>query len=255
MTGRFGSVITAMVTPFRDDRAVDLDRAQELARWLIANGSDAVVVAGSTGEAPTLSAAEKAELFRAVGEAIRGQGKMLAGVGTYATAETLELAHAAADGGRRRAARRHAVLQQAAAARAHRALHRRRRRHRPAGDALQHPGPHGVADRARHAARARRAPEHRRGEGLDRRLPGGVAADRRGARRVRGLLGRRLGDVRVPVPRGGRGRERREPPGRHADPPDGRPDRDRRHPRRAQDPRTAHAAVQRACSSRRTRSR
>ncbi|MFI5055079.1 MAG: 4-hydroxy-tetrahydrodipicolinate synthase [Actinomycetota bacterium] len=99
MTGRFGSVITAMVTPFRDDRAVDLDRAQELARWLIANGSDAVAVAGSTGEAPTLSAAEKADLFQAVGEAVRGQGKVLAGVGTYATAETLELAHAAADAG------------------------------------------------------------------------------------------------------------------------------------------------------------
>ncbi len=99
MTGRFGSVITAMVTPFRDDRGVDLDRAQELARWLIANGSDAVAVAGSTGEAPTLTAAEKAELFEAVGEAIRGQGKMLAGVGTYATAETLELAHAAATAG------------------------------------------------------------------------------------------------------------------------------------------------------------
>jgi 4-hydroxy-tetrahydrodipicolinate synthase len=88
-----------MVTPFRDDRGVDLDRAQELARWLIANGSDAVVVAGSTGEAPTLTAAEKADLFQAVGEAIRGQGKMLAGVGTYATAETLELTRAAAKAG------------------------------------------------------------------------------------------------------------------------------------------------------------
>jgi 4-hydroxy-tetrahydrodipicolinate synthase len=99
MTGRFGSVITAMVTPFRDDHAVDLDRARELARWLIAHGSDAVVVAGSTGEAPTLTAAEKGELFHAVGDAIRGTGKMLAGVGTYATAETLELTHAAADAG------------------------------------------------------------------------------------------------------------------------------------------------------------
>ena len=99
MTGRFGSVITAMVTPFREDRGVDFDRAQELARWLIANGSDAVVIAGSTGEAPTLTAAEKADLFQAVGEAIRGEGKMLAGVGTYATAETLELTHAAAQAG------------------------------------------------------------------------------------------------------------------------------------------------------------
>jgi 4-hydroxy-tetrahydrodipicolinate synthase len=84
-----------MVTPFRDDRAVDLDRAQELARWLIANGSDAVVVAGSTGESPTLTHPEKVELFRAVAEAVRGHGGMIAGVGTYATAETIELAEAA----------------------------------------------------------------------------------------------------------------------------------------------------------------
>ena len=95
MSGRFGSVITAMVTPFREDHGVDLDKAQELARWLLANGSDAVVVVGSTGESPTLTYAEKTELFRAVGEAVRGQGKMIAGVGTYATAETLELTEAA----------------------------------------------------------------------------------------------------------------------------------------------------------------
>ena len=99
MTGRFGSVVTAMVTPFLDDHAVDFDRARELARWLVANGSDAVVVCGSTGEAPTLTTGEKGELFRVVGEAIRGQGKMIAGVGTYATAETLELTHAAAAAG------------------------------------------------------------------------------------------------------------------------------------------------------------
>ena len=94
MTGRFGSVVTAMVTPLREDHAVDLDRAQELARWLIANGSDAIVVAGSTGESPTLTQREKADLFAAVADAIRGQGAMIAGVGTYATAETLELTHA-----------------------------------------------------------------------------------------------------------------------------------------------------------------
>ena len=45
-SGRFGSVVTAMVTPFRDDHAVDLDGAQELASWLVDNGSDAIVVAG-----------------------------------------------------------------------------------------------------------------------------------------------------------------------------------------------------------------
>ena len=99
MAGRFGSVVTAMVTPFRDDHAVDLDGAQELASWLVDNGSDAVVVAGSTGESPTLTHKEKADLFRAVGEAIRGRGKLICGTGTYSTAETLELTQAAEDAG------------------------------------------------------------------------------------------------------------------------------------------------------------
>ena len=57
-----------MVTPFRPDHAVDLERAQGLASWLVEHGSDAVVVAGSTGESPTLTYREKADLFRAVGE-------------------------------------------------------------------------------------------------------------------------------------------------------------------------------------------
>jgi 4-hydroxy-tetrahydrodipicolinate synthase len=97
MAGRFGSVVTAMVTPFREDHAVDLRRAQELASWLVDNGSDAIVVAGSTGESPTLTFKEKSELFRAVGDAIRGRGKLLCGTGTYSTAETLELTQAAED--------------------------------------------------------------------------------------------------------------------------------------------------------------
>ena len=91
MAGRFGSVVTAMVTPFRDDHALDLDRAQELSSWLVGNGSDSVVIAGSTGESPTVTHKEKADLFRAVGEAIRGKGKLICGTGTYSTAETLAL--------------------------------------------------------------------------------------------------------------------------------------------------------------------
>jgi 4-hydroxy-tetrahydrodipicolinate synthase len=97
MTGRFGSVVTAMVTPFRQDHALDLDRAQELASWLVDHGSDAVVVAGSTGESPTITHGEKSELFRAVGDAIRRRGKLICGTGTYSTAETLELTQAAED--------------------------------------------------------------------------------------------------------------------------------------------------------------
>ena len=95
MAGRFGSVVTAMVTPFRADHGVDLDGAQELATWLTENGSDSVFVVGSTGESPTLSHKEKTELFRVVGEAIRGKGKLICGTGTYSTAETLELTAAA----------------------------------------------------------------------------------------------------------------------------------------------------------------
>jgi 4-hydroxy-tetrahydrodipicolinate synthase len=99
MAGKFGSVVTAMVTPFREDHAVDYDGAQELASYLLENGSDAVVVAGSTGESATLTYKEKAELFRTVGEAVRGRGQLICGTGTYSTAETLELTQAAEDAG------------------------------------------------------------------------------------------------------------------------------------------------------------
>jgi len=99
MAGRFGSLVTAMVTPFRDDHAVDLDGAQALASHLIEHGSDAIVVSGSTGESPTLTHKEKAELFRAVADAVRGRGKVICGTGTYSTAETLELTQAAEDAG------------------------------------------------------------------------------------------------------------------------------------------------------------
>jgi 4-hydroxy-tetrahydrodipicolinate synthase len=99
MAGRFGSLVTAMVTPFREDHTVDLDGAQALASWLVEHGTDAVVVAGSTGESPTLTHKEKSELFRVVGEAIRGRGQLICGTGTYSTAETLELTQAAEDAG------------------------------------------------------------------------------------------------------------------------------------------------------------
>jgi 4-hydroxy-tetrahydrodipicolinate synthase len=100
MAGRFGSLITAMVTPFREEgHALDVDGAQRLASHLLDTGSDAIVAAGSTGESPTLSYKEKAELFRAVGEVTKGRGKLICGTGTYSTAETLELTQAAEDAG------------------------------------------------------------------------------------------------------------------------------------------------------------
>ena len=66
MAGRFGAVVTAMVTPFRDDHSLDLEGARRLADHLFEHGSDTLVVAGSTGESPTLSHKEKLELFGAV---------------------------------------------------------------------------------------------------------------------------------------------------------------------------------------------
>jgi 4-hydroxy-tetrahydrodipicolinate synthase len=99
MAGRFGAVVTAMVTPFHQDHSLDLDGAQSLASHLLDHGSDALVVAGSTGESPTLSHREKLELFRAVIEVARGRGRVVCGTGTYNTAETLELSREAEEAG------------------------------------------------------------------------------------------------------------------------------------------------------------
>ena len=87
----FGRLLTAMVTPFDAAGEVDYAAAQHLARDLIASGSDGVVVAGTTGEAPTLSHHEKLDLFRAVKEAVGSNGAVLAGTGTYSTRESIEL--------------------------------------------------------------------------------------------------------------------------------------------------------------------
>jgi 4-hydroxy-tetrahydrodipicolinate synthase len=97
MSGRFGAVLTAMATPFREDGSLDLDGAQTLARHLLEHGTDTLVVAGSTGESPTLTHDEKRELWRAVIEVARGAGKVICGTGTYATEETIALTAMAED--------------------------------------------------------------------------------------------------------------------------------------------------------------
>jgi 4-hydroxy-tetrahydrodipicolinate synthase len=99
MRGRFGTVVTAMVTPFRDDFSLDLNRAQEVASWLADTGSHSLVVAGSTGEAATLNDAEKVDLFRAVAEAVKGRAKVIAGTGTYDTAHSIHLTREAEKAG------------------------------------------------------------------------------------------------------------------------------------------------------------
>src|SRR6266581_3433049 len=99
MAGKFGAVVTAMVTPFRDDFSLDLDGAQELVRYLLDHGSDTVLVAGSTGESPTLTHDEKGDLFRAAVEAAQGKGRIWCGTGTYSTAESVELTRMAQEAG------------------------------------------------------------------------------------------------------------------------------------------------------------
>lgn len=94
----FGAVGTAMVTPLTaDGLGVDLDAAQALAAHVVAHGNDMIVVSGTTGESPTLSDQEKVDLARAVREAVGPEVSVLAGVGSYDTAHSVELARAHAD--------------------------------------------------------------------------------------------------------------------------------------------------------------
>jgi len=86
---RFGRVLSAMVTPFDDYGALDLDEARRLARWLQDNGHDGLVIAGTTGESPVLSDDEKLSLFAAVIEAVTIP--VIAGTGTNDTAHSVHL--------------------------------------------------------------------------------------------------------------------------------------------------------------------
>jgi len=87
----FGRVVTAMVTPFNEDLQVDNEQVASLARYLTANGSDGVVVAGTTGESATLSCDEKVALFRVVREAVDDGSCVVANTGSYDTRESIEL--------------------------------------------------------------------------------------------------------------------------------------------------------------------
>ena len=99
MDAPFGRMLTAMITPFGPDGSVDHGRAWELAHHLVETGSDGLVVAGTTGESPTLSDDEMVALFRAVVEAVRGRARVIAGTGTNDTAHSVELTRRAAEAG------------------------------------------------------------------------------------------------------------------------------------------------------------
>lgn len=95
----FGRLLTAMVTPLTKDLSVDYEQTKKLARYLVESGSEGLVVAGTTGESPTLTKDEKIELFKIVVEEIGGQAVVIAGTGGNNTAESIALTQAAEKSG------------------------------------------------------------------------------------------------------------------------------------------------------------
>src|SRR5215216_905487 len=86
-----GEVLTASVTPFDANGAVNLTKFRELAAYLVDNGSDGVVVTGTTGESPTLTDDERFELYAATVDAIGDRATVIAGTGTYSTGHSVHL--------------------------------------------------------------------------------------------------------------------------------------------------------------------
>jgi 4-hydroxy-tetrahydrodipicolinate synthase len=92
----FGSVLTAIITPFHSDGSVDYGTFTRLAEHLVSHGSDGLVVCGTTGESPTLDATEKVALYRAAVDAVGDRATIVAGTGTYDTRESIEFTKRAA---------------------------------------------------------------------------------------------------------------------------------------------------------------
>jgi 4-hydroxy-tetrahydrodipicolinate synthase len=86
-----GEILTAIVTPFKPDGSMDLERFRVLASYLVEHGSDGLVVTGTTGEAPTLSDDEKAALWEAAVDEVGDRASVVAGTGTYSTAHSIHL--------------------------------------------------------------------------------------------------------------------------------------------------------------------
>ncbi len=99
MSAQFGNVITAMVTPFNTDNSLDIPEAIRVAQHLADTGTDTVLLAGTTGESPTLSHQEEFQLFSSVSEALNGQAKVIAGTGSNSTKTAIESTQKAAESG------------------------------------------------------------------------------------------------------------------------------------------------------------
>ena len=236
----FGRVLTAMVTPMHDDGSLDLAGLQKAGRpprrHRARRGRRQRDHRRVRRRPPTT---EQDQLLRAVLEVAGDRGRVVAGVGTQRHRATVHRREAGRGDRRARAAGRDPVLQPAHPGRARRALHRRRGRHRPAGDALRHPGPHRHADRHRDAAAPRRPPAHRRRQGrqgrpvvrdegarpdrpavvLRRRRRSTSPTSPRARRAIVGVVGHVAGaavcrDGSPPSTRGDLRRRRRDPPAR-----------------------------------------
>lgn len=99
VTARLGTVLTAMVTPFKPDGSLDTDAAARLATRLVDAGCDGLVLSGTTGESPTTTDDEKVALLRAVLDAVGDRARIIAGAGSYDTAHSVHLATACANEG------------------------------------------------------------------------------------------------------------------------------------------------------------
>ncbi len=97
MNQSLGDIITAMVTAFHEDGSVDFEATADLALYLVDNGSDGLVVSGTTGESPTLTDDEKIELFHVVKNAVGGRAAVIAGTGSNDTAHSVHLTEQAAE--------------------------------------------------------------------------------------------------------------------------------------------------------------
>ena len=95
----FGQIVTAMVTPFDEHGEIDYHATRNLIDYLIANGTDSLVIAGTTGESPTLTNEEKVQLFAFAVEVVNGRVPVIAGTGSNNTRETIELTMRAEDAG------------------------------------------------------------------------------------------------------------------------------------------------------------
>ncbi len=99
ITPPFGRLLTAMVTPFKDDLSIDWAGVEKLASHLVSTGHDGIVVNGTTGEAPTTSDDEKIEIIKVVRSAVSGRAKVIAGAGNNETTHSVEQAEMAAKAG------------------------------------------------------------------------------------------------------------------------------------------------------------